>query len=172
MTTAPTRRDTLVPTAPREGEARERELLAFELAGERFALPLGSVREILKVAPVTEVPRARPEVLGILSVRGRITTVLDLRRRLRMPPGEVTKQRRILLVATRDEVIGLLVDRVHQVHRLQEDEIGLAAAVAGDLSDYVVGVGRPNGGVDAGAGGAAPDEEILVLLDPAPLLER
>ncbi|HEY8430455.1 MAG TPA: chemotaxis protein CheW [Sandaracinaceae bacterium] len=165
-----TKRDTVIPAPPPKPTKRRRdevrEFLAFGLAGERFALPLSSVREILKNTPITEVPRARPYVLGILSVRGRITTVIDLRRRLRMAAPEPTKASRILLVDGGDEVVGLLVDEVFQVYRLHEDEIELAAVVAGDLSEYVLGIGRP-GGEAAGS-----EDDILILLDPDPLLRR
>ncbi len=168
------RRDTVVPVAPGRAKGRaERmgeqtsEFLAFELAGERFGLPLGAIREILKLVPITEVPRAPHDVLGILSVRGRITTVIDLRRRLRMPPREPTKGSRILLVESGAEVLGLLVDQVYQVYRLQADELELAAVVAGDLSEYVYGIGRP-GGLTRDGGG----EDIMILLDPLPLLRR
>ncbi|MCC6878062.1 MAG: purine-binding chemotaxis protein CheW [Sandaracinaceae bacterium] len=162
------RRDSLEPA--RAGRPRDevREFLAFGLQGERFALPLGSVREILKLSPITEVPRARSHVIGILSVRGRVTTVYDLRRRLRMAPGEPTKQSRILLVDGGDEVIGLLVDEVHQVYRLHEDEVELAAVVASDLSEYVLGIGRPAAERDESRDG----DDILILLDPTPLLKR
>src|SRR5690606_31597935 len=159
------------PAAPskasslRQARDEVREFLAFALAGERFALPLGAVREIMKLAPITEVPRAKPHVLGILSVRGRITTVFDLRKRLRMPAAEPTRASRIRRVAGADEVVGLLVASVDQVFRLQEDEIELAAAVAGGLSDYVLGVGRPGGST-------REDADILILLDPEPLLRR
>lgn len=144
------------------------EFLAFGLSGERFGLPLGSIREILKVSPVTEVPRSKPWVLGILSVRGRITTIIDLRRRLRMPEGSRGKQNRILLVDGGDEVMGLLVDEVFQVYRLGEEEVELAAVVAGDMSEYVLGIGRPG----SAAGETLGPEDILVLLDPQPLLKR
>jgi purine-binding chemotaxis protein CheW len=144
-----------------------REFLAFGLASERFALPLASVREILKLATITEVPRARSYVLGILSVRGRVTTIYDLRRRLRMPPVEPTKQSRILLVDGGEEVIGLLVDEVHQVYRLHDDEVELAAVVASDLSEYVLGIGRPSADREQGS-----KDDILILLDPGPLLKR
>lgn len=168
------RRDTNAPLATTSSKGRAElqrvlisEFLAFSLAGERFALPLSSIREILKLAPITEVPRAPFDILGILSVRGRITTVVDLRRRLRMPSTEPSKVSRILLVDGGDEVMGLLVDEVHQVYRLHEEEVELAAVVAGDLSEYVYGVGRP--------GAFESDEasdEIMVLLDPEPLLRR
>lgn len=164
------RRDTVIPAPAAKSQKRRREevreFLAFGLTGERFALPLASVREILKNSPITEVPRARPHVLGILSVRGRITTVLDLRRRLRMPAPEPTKASRILLVDGGEEVVGLLVDEVFQVYRLQDEEIELAGVVAGDLSEYVLGIGRP-GGAAEGA-----EDDILILLDPDPLLRR
>ncbi|MGE0784502.1 MAG: chemotaxis protein CheW [Sandaracinaceae bacterium] len=170
------RREGLTPaTGTRRARGRSerrrddvREFLAFALGGERFALPLASIREILKVSQLTEVPRSKPWVLGILSVRGRITTIIDLRRRLRMSATPWHKQNRILLVDAGDEVQGLLVDEVFQVYRLQEDEVELAAVVAGDLSEYVLGIGRPG----TGAGQRADPEELLVLLDPEPLLRR
>ncbi|MCB9596430.1 MAG: purine-binding chemotaxis protein CheW [Sandaracinaceae bacterium] len=174
MSGAIQKRDTVLPAPLGKAKGRaERmgastsEFLAFELAGERFALPLGSVREILKLSPITEVPRAPRDVLGILSVRGRITTVIDLRKRLRMPPCEPTKVSRVLLVDNGDEILGLLVDQVYQVYRLHEDELELAAVVAGDLSDYVYGIGRP-GGLEREGGG----DDIMILLDPEPLLRR
>lgn len=166
------KRETSSPSTPisakpaRKKREEVREFLAFGLMGERFALPLASIREILKLGLITEVPRAKPHVLGILSVRGRITTVVDLRRRLRMVAAEPTKQSRILLVAGAEEVVGLLVDEVHQVYRLHEEEIELAAVVAGDLSEYVLGIGRPGSAEESG------EEDILILLDPEPLLRR
>lgn len=166
------RRDTIVPLAAAKGKPRPerstevREFLAFGLGTEKFALPLGAVREILKVLPITEIPRSAPYVLGILSVRGRITTVLDLRRRLKMPPSSSTRVSRILLVDGGEEVIGLLVDEVYQVYRLKDEEVELAAVVAGDLSEYVLGIGRP------GSAEQRDEDEILVLLDPEPLLRR
>src|SRR6266508_1373210 len=48
------------------------EYIGFSVENETFALPLATVREILKPPPITEVPRARPDILGIVSVRGQI----------------------------------------------------------------------------------------------------
>lgn len=150
--------------------AGTKDFLAFDLGEDRFALPLGAIREILKVPIITEVPRARGSVLGIISVRGVITTVLDLRRRLRRPSVPAEKASRILLVDGGSEIIGLLVDQVEGVYRLQEDEIEDAGTVSGDLADYVNGIGRP-GRADAEADDEVSDD-ILVLLDPEPLLRQ
>jgi purine-binding chemotaxis protein CheW len=137
------------------------EYLAFRLAGDTYAVPIGEVREILRFPPVTEVPRAPREVLGVVSVRGLLVTVVDLRQRLRVAAGEPSRRGRILLVTGAErEVIGLYVDEVLQVYRLAESEIEIATNVlAGKVADYVVGIGRPEG-------------TLLILLDLGPIVGR
>jgi purine-binding chemotaxis protein CheW len=120
-----------------------REFLAFVVGAEIYALPLSSIREIMKLPPVTEVPRGPKHVLGIISVRGRVTTVIDLRRRLHMAQSPLSQRSRVLLVDNGEEIMGLLVDRVLQVYRLHEDEVEYATVMGGDTSDYVLGIGRP-----------------------------
>lgn len=137
------------------------EYLAFRLGADTYAVPIGEVREILKMPPVTEVPRAPKDVVGVVSVRGLLVTVLDLRQRLRVSAGEITKKGRILLVAgAENEVIGLYVDEVLQVHRLADTEIEVATNVlGGKLADYVLGIGRPEG-------------FLLILIDLRPVVGR
>jgi purine-binding chemotaxis protein CheW len=155
-----------------------RELLAFEIATETYALALDAVREILKPPPVTPVPRAPRDVLGVISVRGRITTVIDLRSRLRAHTSDIDKHTRVLLVDDGDEIIGLLVDRVLQVYRLSDEEIELASVVSGDMSEYVIGIGRPHKlrhvrSERTGPGGSAVSAaDILILLDHVELMRR
>jgi purine-binding chemotaxis protein CheW len=136
------------------------EYLAFRLGADTYAVPIGEVREILKLPPVTEVPRAPSEVLGVVSVRGLLVTVIDLKRRLRVAAADITKRGRILLaMGANDEVIGLYVDEVLQVYRLAEAEVEVAGNALGKLGDYVVGIGRPEGA-------------LLILVDLAPILGR
>jgi purine-binding chemotaxis protein CheW len=116
------------------------------------------------------VPRTDHHVLGILSVRGRITTVLDLRRKLRVAEAPHDKHTRVLLVDKGDEIMGLLVDRVLQVYRLSPAEIEPSAVVAGDMSEFVFGVGRPH--AQRGRGDGVDDADLLILLEPAPLLRK
>src|SRR5690606_689560 len=124
-----------------------REFLVFSLAGELYGVELTRIKEILSPPPVTEVPRAPPEVVGVCSVRGLLVTVLDLRRKLRLEERPLGRRARILLATTESgEVIGLLVDEVRQVVRLSENEIEMAAAtLGGDVAEHVLGVGRPEG---------------------------
>jgi purine-binding chemotaxis protein CheW len=155
-------------------EEQTYEYLGFTLADESYALPLTSIREILKVPPVTQVPRAPHDVLGIVSVRGRVTTVIDLRRRLRMPESPMTKSTRVLLVDEGSEILGALVDGVLSVVRLSEEEVELAVNVGSDTADYVLGIGRPQERTlrSDDTGPEERSDEILILLDPQPLLRR
>jgi purine-binding chemotaxis protein CheW len=151
------------------------EVLAFKLASETYALPLDGVQEILKPPRITRVPRAAHEILGIVSVRGRVTTVIDLRRRLHVREAPFDKNTRVLLIDAGKEVLGVLVDAVLQVYRLYEDEVELASAVGSDLNEYVMGIGRPRAVRTLGRASGTEREDpndILILLNVEPLLRR
>jgi len=151
------------------------EFLAFKLGMETYAFPLAGVQEILKPPRITRVPRASPEILGIVSVRGRVTTVIDLRRRLRLTELPLDKNTRVLLVDAGNEVLGMLVDAVLQVYRLYEDEVELASSVGGDLNEYVMGIGRPRAVRTLGRAtnqDRNDPNDILILLHAEPLLRR
>ena len=160
-------------------EAGMRELLAFVVANETYALPLSCIREIMRVPSVTPVPRAPKDVLGIISVRGQVTTLIDLRQRLRVQAAPVGSRTRVLLVDQGDEIMGLLCDRVQQVHRLSENEVELASVLGADAASYVMGIGRPGQAGQrkseeraAKDRAEANDADILILLDPIALLKR
>ena len=135
------------------------EYLAFMLGTEAYAIQIGNIVEILKPLPITEVPRADPEVVGVMSVRGRLVTVVDLKRRFRLTRTfTMDKKSRILLVDAAGEQIGLLVDEVLQVYRHAESEIEPPTVLGTEQQQpHVVGIGRPPGGA------------VLLLLDLAPL---
>ena len=145
----------------RAGELGKRtEYLAFTLAKDAYAVPIAFITEILKPPPITEVPRAPRDIMGVTSVRGRLCTVIDLRRRFRLTQAPIDNKTRILLVdAGMDESIGLLVDEVVQVHRLADSEIEPANVLGGEQPSHIAGIGRPPGA-------------LLILLDLKPILER
>src|SRR5262245_23104994 len=119
-----------------------REFLSFRLGADVYAVELARIREIVSPPPLTEIPRASSDILGLCSVRGLLVTVIDLRRRLRLIEGNATRLSRILLANTDSgEVIGLFVDEVRQVVRLATPDIEITANVlGGELSDHVLGV--------------------------------
>ncbi len=162
-------------------QAGVREFLAFMVGSECYALPLSCVREIMRVPPIAEVPRAPADVLGIISVRGKVTTLLDLRKKLDVQGTPIGGRTRVLLVDQGEETMGLLCDRVLQVHRLGEDEVELASVLGNETSSYVMGIGRPgqrkaqgpkSGSKREARQAAANAHDILILLDPIALLKR
>ncbi len=138
------------------------EYLAFVLGEDAYAVHISHIAEILKPLPITEVPRARRDVVGVMSVRGRLVTVLDLKRRFSIAEAKTgapsESKTRILLVDTGEELMGVLVDEVLQVYRLAEDEIEPSSALGGDQPSHITGVGRPHAG------------PLLVLLDLRPVI--
>jgi purine-binding chemotaxis protein CheW len=101
-----------------------REFVAFRLEGDPYAVPIDRVREIVRLRSITAVPRVPREVRGVISLRGEIIQVLDLRRRLGMREQEPTRSSRIIVLHGEDaEVAGLLVDEVTDVLRVDEDAV-------------------------------------------------
>lgn len=110
---------------PAEAELR-RELLVLWLDGDPYALPVERVREIVRVRPITPVPRMPASVRGVVSLRGEILQVIDLRRRLELAPAEVDRSRRARIVVLNSDdgqLTGLLVDRVSEVLRVDEEAL-------------------------------------------------
>ena len=101
-----------------------RQLLTFEVASSPYAIPVERVREIVRIRPITPVPRVPAEVRGVISLRGEIVEVIDLRRRLNLDPAEPVRSTRIIVAHGEDgRVAGILVDAVREVSRVPEDAI-------------------------------------------------
>ncbi len=123
-----------------------RELLAFRLADEEYALDVAAIEEIIKPRPVTEVPLTPPFVTGLISLRGRIVPILDLRRRLGLAAEPLGRASRIVVAADRGRVVGLQVDAVTGVVRLSAADIGPTPAVVGGVDgEFLEGLGRVGG---------------------------
>jgi purine-binding chemotaxis protein CheW len=107
------------------------------------------------------VPRAPGFVTGIISVRGVIVPVIDLRLRLHLPAEPPGPAGRILIVTRNDEPFGLVVDEVVHVVRLHEEDIEPPpAAVGGQNAEFIAGIGRPPSIMMPGASG-----RLLIILN-------
>jgi purine-binding chemotaxis protein CheW len=116
--------------APVADPDAERQLLAFAIDRDRYALPVERVREIARLRPITPVPRVPRDLRGVISLRGEIVQVIDLRARLGLVATEPRRSARIVVVYAGDSgVAGLLVDAVTEVLRVPEESI---RAVAGE----------------------------------------
>jgi len=127
--------------------------LRFRVADEDYGVSLLEIREIIKNRPVTEVPHMPAFVAGILSLRGTIIPILDLRVRLGFAAGEDSGRERIIIANRGEGLCGLLVDEVFQVIGLSEAEIEKAPQVLDGVDrEFVRGIGRHG-------------ERMLIILD-------
>lgn len=102
-----------------------RQLLAFEVGGAAYAVLVESVREIVRIRPITPIPRVSEDVRGVIALRGEVVQVVDLRRRLGLASIEPTRASRIVVVHQDDgRVSGVLVDAVREVLRVPAEAIG------------------------------------------------
>lgn len=133
--------------------------LSFCLGEEEYALSLDVVLELIRPRPYTELPKVPDYVRGILSLRGEVVPVIDLRKRLQLGRGADESSQRIIVCEGKEQSIGLLVDKVIQVARMPEASIEPAPlTLSGGERGFVAGVGRCQG-------------RMLILLSPAEILE-
>ena len=105
----------------------EVEYCAFILNGLLFGVPIADVQEVLRYQAITYVPRAPKSVSGLINLRGRITTAVDLRARLSLPAREEGIDPMNVVVRSRDgEVVSLLVDRIDDIIRVSEEKFEAA----------------------------------------------
>lgn len=125
----------------------EGKYLTFALGDETYGLGILKVQEIIRVMPVTRVPRTQSYVRGVINLRGKVIPVMDLRIKFGMDSHEDTVQTCIVVTQVEREgaktTIGLVVDRVAEVVDIRAEQIELPPTVAWDTeSSYVVGMGK------------------------------
>lgn len=121
--------------------------LTLRLQDEIFAIEAESVREILDVVPITEVPNARIFVGGLINVRGRVVPLADLRVMFGMdrPPPDVNTRIVVIEVDLDGEptILAILADRVHDVTEIETATIQEAPRVGMRWRpEYVRGIGK------------------------------
>jgi purine-binding chemotaxis protein CheW len=111
-----------------EDTALRREFVTFHVDGDAYALPIERVREIVRLRSITPVPRVPSAIRGVISLRGEVVEVVDLRLRLGLAAHEPSRASRIIVLHGEDgAVTGLLVDAVRDVLRIPEDQMRSAS---------------------------------------------
>src|ERR1043166_5306544 len=94
------------------------EYVTVIIGGQLFGLPISRVQDVFLPERLTRVPLAPPEIAGVLNLRGRIVTAVDLRVRLGMPPRTDGRPPMAVGIELKGESYGLLIDSVGEVMRL------------------------------------------------------
>ncbi len=130
------------------------QLVVFSLGVEEFGINIMQVQEIIRMPEITRIPRSPNYVKGVVNLRGKIIVVMDLDKRFGMNSKELTDDSRIVVVDIDGTVVGLVVDSVSEVIRLQESNIEKTPDIITQKinAEYLKGVGKLN-------------ERLLILLN-------
>lgn len=122
------------------------EYLSFRVSDEIYGINIMEIKEIIKPREVTEVPHAPEFVAGIISLRGTIIPVIDLRARLGLAHCETSGKERIIVIKYGNSYSGLLADEVIKVVQIPLDSVEAAPAVLEGINrDFIRGLGRSQG---------------------------
>jgi purine-binding chemotaxis protein CheW len=119
--------------------------LTFHLADEDYGIDILKVREIIGVLDITKVPQTSHFVGGLINLRGRVIPVIDLRSRFDMPSAPYNEETCIIVVDV-GELIGVIVDTVHEVHEILNSQIADPPVLGGSVDmSYILGMGMIEG---------------------------
>lgn len=121
----------------------EEQLVTFSLGSEEFGVDIMCVQEIIRIPPITRVPKAPHYVEGVINLRGNVIPVISLRIRFGMPRVEETDLSRIIVLQVQTKVFGIRVDAVTEVLRLESESIEPPPPIAlGMDAQFIRGVGK------------------------------
>src|SRR6201981_4191471 len=98
------------------------DYVTFTTAGQLFGLPIEYVQDVFTLANITRVPLAGDEIAGVLNLRGRIVTVIDLANRLQLDVSRNAAAQMVIGIERGSESFGILVDRVGEVLSLADGD--------------------------------------------------
>jgi purine-binding chemotaxis protein CheW len=138
--------------------SRELHIVGFQVGRETYGVPITSLHEIVRVPEITAVPDAPEYLEGVINLRGKIVSVMDLRKRFGEKQATMRKQNRILVVEHAGRLAGLIVDSASEVLKIPAESVEPPPAVfqEGGLN-CVSGLGKISG-------------RLIVLLEMSKLL--
>ncbi len=140
--------------------SKDLHLVGFRIGEETFGVPIALVHEIVRVPEITAVPEAPDCVEGVINLRGKIISVVDLRKRFGEKVIRPSKKNRILVAEVGDKRVGLIVDSASEVLKIAPDQVETPPNVFEDGElNYVTGVGKLKG-------------RLIILIDLNKVLQR
>jgi purine-binding chemotaxis protein CheW len=140
--------------------ARELQIVGFRIGRETFGVPISLVHEIVRVPEITSVPDSPGFVEGVINLRGKIVSVIDLRKRFGEAATSTDRKNRILVAAVAGKLVGLIVDAASEVLKISESEIGPPPGVfSEDDVHYVTGVAKHH-------------DRLIILIDLNKILQK
>ena len=140
--------------------AKDLQLVGFRIGKETFGVPINLVHEIVRLPEITAVPDAPEYIEGVINLRGKIVSIVDLRKRFGETHIEASRKNRILVAEIERKMVGLIVDAASEVIRLAEGEIEAPPEIFQESDvKYVTGVGKLHG-------------RLVILIDLNKILQK
>ena len=127
--------------------------LTFVLDQERYSVPVLKVREIMRLCPITPVPRMPSYILGVINLRGKIVPVIDLRERFGLPKAVDLERACVVVVQFvttegNTQWMGMIVDIVEEVSVFTLQDLELPPDFGGDIDTrFITGMAKSKGSV-------------------------
>jgi purine-binding chemotaxis protein CheW len=117
------------------------QIVSFRLANEEYGVDIMRVQEIILMGQITKMPEVPDFICGLINLRGHVIPIVDLRKRFNLPVTENNEHTRIIVVNVASKTIGMVVDAVNEVLRINEDQIEPPpSSVAGIDHTYITGL--------------------------------
>jgi len=148
-----------LPVEDAHHEDQEMQVVAFRLGNEEYAVDILFVQEIIRLLNITRVPRSGQHVEGVINLRGNIIPIVNLHSKFNLQAAEDQEDKRIIVFKWDEVQVGIIVDEVSEVIRIQGQDIEPATKVYGALeADHIKGI-------------AKIDNRLLILLDLVKIFE-
>jgi len=138
---------------------RELHIVGFQIGRETYGVPIASLHEIVRVTDITAVPDAPAYIEGVINLRGKIVSVIDLRKRFGEKQPSIQKKNRILVVESAGRLTGLIVDSASDVLKIPAEDVEPPPAVFQE------------GGLNCVTGLGKYKNRLIILLDMNKLLQ-
>ncbi|MCW2272885.1 chemotaxis protein CheW [Rhodoblastus acidophilus] len=127
-------------------DAEEDQLVSFEVAGQEYAFPIETVKEIVQLPDhITEVPNTAGHILGVITLRNKLLPLVSLRAFFGMRQGEMTEANKVVVIAldeAGDASVGVVMDSIRAVLRVKRDEVEEVPELLRGRGDNISGICR------------------------------
>ncbi len=136
------------------------QIVTFRLATEEYGVDVMGVQEIILIGRMTQLPQVPAYLSGLINLRGHIIPVIDLRKRFSLLATKKTDQSRVIILNIESRTIGIIVDEVNEVLRVNRNRIEKApATLVGNSEAYMQGLVRL-------------EKKLFILLNPGQLAKE
>ena len=104
-------------------ESTSQQLVVFSLGSEEYALPIGTVQEIIRYTEPRALASELPWIRGVIGLRGKIIPIFDLAARMGLPGTADAEPGKIVIVSTGAGQVGVMVDEVEEVLTVTSDQL-------------------------------------------------